>query len=166
MSWNRKHFVRYFFCFTGLWMAGMLILSCAMGSRVYFTGSNDIAQEFETGTLLPDHQYYYGGPKAKPNAIVAIHKDYVLDSPHWHLLTHFSAADLKSLAQTTIFVGGIEYKTSPNGARIIVPGGEQAGVWYSAFEYPIIRMMGEKRLYIADPIPCLPSDTQVKMRDE
>ncbi|MDL2268425.1 hypothetical protein LJC71_10265 [Desulfosarcina sp. OttesenSCG-928-A07] len=144
-----------------------LLISCATGNRVYFAGSNDIGRQFETAAVvLPEYRYYYGGPKAKPNAIVAIREDYELASPHWHPLDHLSAESLKKLVQTIIFVPGIEYKTSPNGAWIVALGGDRVGLWYSAFEYPVIRLTGEKQLYIADPLPRLPTDTLVRMKDD
>ena len=130
----------------------------------FFTGSKDVSEQFETGHILTGHHYFYGGPDLKPNAIVAIDSAYSLESPHWHPL-EVTPASLKELVDRIRFVPYAEYKTTPNGARILTAAGERIGVWYSAFEYTQVWMIGDHQVYLADPVPRMPIEVRRKIKD-
>ncbi|GAB6906997.1 hypothetical protein DESC_770177 [Desulfosarcina cetonica] len=141
----------------------MIVVSCA-GSTAYFSNSNDVSRQFETGEILPGYRYYYGGPQLKPNAIVAINPDYTLESPHWHAMK-VSPASLQAIIDTIKFVPDAEYKTTPNGARIFASDGALVGVWYSVFEHPLVKRTGNNQVYLAAPQPILPFGTRIRIHD-
>lgn len=138
--------------------------SCAV-TTTYLAASNDVSHQFESGEVLQGYRYYYGGPQLKPNAVVAIGPGYRLESPHWHEMDVTSAL-LKKLINTITFVPDAEYKTTPNGARIFTPNGDLIGFWYSVFEYPQVRLIGKKKVYLSEPTSRLPWQTRMKKNDD
>ncbi len=112
---------------------------------------------FEKGEVLTDHNYYVGGPASKPNAVVAIHKEYTLESDSWKEIS-VNPVSLANLINQVGFVPGAEEKSGriPNGARIIAPDGRQVGIWYSVYDYSIARMLDGKRISLTYPPSSLP----------
>jgi hypothetical protein len=133
-----------------------MFLACS-GNMSYFRQSRDVSKMFESGEVLPDHRYYVGGP-SKPNAVVAIHKEYTLESDSWKEIS-VDPASLADLIKRVGFVPGAEEKSRrlPNGAKIISPDGRQIGVWYSVYDYSIVRMLDGKRISLTYPPSTLPA---------
>jgi hypothetical protein len=94
---------------------------------------------------------------------VAIDPAFTLESPYWRPL-EVSPESLKQLVDRIAFVPYAEYKISPNGARIFAPDGRQIGVWYSVFDYTGVRLLDDRRVYLADPVSRLPSDVRIRIR--
>ena len=142
----------------------MFIAGCG-GQSTYFKPSNNISQTFEKGEVLSGHQYYIGGPAAKPNAVVAIRQDFTLESEHWSPI-EVTSESLKNLVRKVGFVDYSEYKTQyiPNGAQIVTPAGEAVGIWYSVYRYSQIRMLGDGRMYISYPQAQLPRNLPIPKR--
>lgn len=136
-----------------------LLAACA-GSFPHFKRSRDVAVAFENGDIRTDHRYYAGGPKAKPNAVVAIHRDYTLESGNWREIEVDREA-LVDLIRKVGFVSGAVEKNwrMPNGAYIIGPGGEQLGIWYSVYDYSIVRMVSPTTISLTYPPSTLPMGT-------
>ena len=139
----------------------MLVVACAANSA-YFSASRDVGWQFESGDVLPDHRYYAGGPDLKPNALIAIHQSYELESPYWRPID-VTPASLKELTATVKFVLEGEYKTTPNGARIVTSDGQTVGVWYSVYDQPPVKMVAADQVYIGDPVPRLPMEIRRKI---
>jgi hypothetical protein len=138
-------------------VATMFFTSC-VGTFPHFKRSRNVAVAFENGDVLPDHRYYIGGPKSKPNAVVAIHKDYTLESGDWREIE----VDRKSLAQLIDqvgFVSGAKEKSwrFPNGAYIVGTDGKRVGVWYSVYDYSIVRMVSPSKISLSYPPSTLPA---------
>jgi hypothetical protein len=134
------------------------VVAGCFGNFAHFKKSRDVTSIFENGQVLPDHRYYVGGPRAKPNAVVAIHKDFTLSPGVWREVT-VDQESLAALIARVGFVIGAEEKSRriPNGARIISPDGKQVGVWYSVFEHSTVRMEeGSDTLWLSAPPSTLP----------
>jgi hypothetical protein len=133
-----------------------VMLACS-GNITYFKPSWDVSRMFENGNVLPDHKYYVGGPVSKPNAVVAILKEYTLESDSWKEIS-VDQASLADLIKRVGFVPGAKEKSRrlPNGARIVSPDGTPVGIWYSVYDYSIVFIDG-KRISLTYPPSTLPA---------
>lgn len=132
------------------------ITACSTGSygRLDFTLSvNDI---FESGKVLPDHNYYYIGPDAEPVAIIAIEKKYQLTPSLWKKIN-------LTPEQLTAWMERIDnkYRVSNkyDGAIILDQNGVQVGLWYSQLDWTTIQRGEGDQLTIYTP------DTTKNVRD-
>ena len=93
---------------------------------------------FESGTVLPDHTYYYLGSYAAPNSIIAISNQFTLRTRVWAQvdLTWDMLNGWLQWYRTEHYPPGCEYQ----GGVILTPDGQQAGLWYSQNIVNIIRM--------------------------
>lgn len=133
------------------------IISCA-ANFPYFTYSRDVTRAFENGIVYTDHRYYVGGPVAKPNAIIALQKEFSLNADKWKEID-VDRETLASMVDRIGFVVGAEEKSRriPNGARIIAPDGRQIGIWYSVYNYSIVKMVDENTVTLSLPPSTLPN---------
>ena len=86
-------------------------------------------QMFESGTILPDHTYYYLGSYAAPDSIIAIHHQFTLRTRVWAQVD-LSQELLDAWLQwyrTEMQPPGCEFR----GGVIFTPDGRRAGFWYS-----------------------------------
>ena len=143
-------------------VVSVMLAACSTGST-FFQRSNDVASLFEKGQVMEDHRYYAGGPASKPNAIVAIDRNYTLDSPHWTEIA-VTPETLRRIVLQIGHVDGAEYKERQlmsNGARMIAPDGTQVGIWYSVYDYSQVRIMEGNRVYLSFPPAYLPSNVRI-----
>jgi hypothetical protein len=153
--------LRFSWLFLTLGLSGIFPACADIHFR--FQESRDVTLQFENGDLMSDYRYYAGGPSLKPNAILALSKDYQLQSEHWFEITVVSES-LKLLVERVGQVDGAEYKERqlmPNGARILGPDGRQIGTWYSVYDYSQIRFLEGNRLYITYPPSRLPPNLRM-----
>ena len=147
--------------FSMVFFAGVTV-GCATGFARY-QRSYDVTVQFEKGIVLPDHRYYAGGPKSKPNAVVAIREDYRLESEHWTEVRVTPDA-LKALVERVGQVDGAEYKERQfmhNGARLYAPDGRQIGVWYSVYDYSQVKFIDDRTIYLSYPPSQLPPNVRI-----
>jgi hypothetical protein len=158
-SEQRPVFRQWGVALTLLAFTSTLFAACAV-SFPHFKRSRDVTVAFETGDIRSDHRYYAGGPKAKPNAVVAIHRDYTLESGKWREIQVDREALVDLIRKVGFVSGAVEKKgRMPNGAYIIGPGGEQLGIWYSVYDYSIVRMVSPTSISLTDPPSTLPMGT-------
>jgi len=84
---------------------------------------------FESGTVLPDHAYYYLGSSTAPDSIIAIDHQFTLRTRVWAQID-LTAATLNGWLQwyrTEHHPPGCAYR----GGVILAPDGQRAGFWYS-----------------------------------
>jgi hypothetical protein len=130
------------------YIAGRLVIRSAIA--VLLTGCADkapsghwlIAPEgyaaFESGTVLPDHVYYYIGSYANPDSVIAIDRRFTLRTRVW------AEADMtESLLNGWLQMFQTE-RYSPacthRGGVILTPDGWRAGYWYSRNIHNIVYM--------------------------
>ncbi|MCL2791303.1 MAG: hypothetical protein FWD79_11815 [Desulfobulbus sp.] len=84
---------------------------------------------FESGTVLPDHTYYYLGSFTAPDSIIAIDHRFTLRTRVWAQVD-MTASRLNGWLQwyrTDQHPPGCAYR----GGVILTPDGQRAGFWYS-----------------------------------
>lgn len=132
---------------TGL-MAAM-VLGCSWpGSHLRHSWT--VESQFDGNEIFTEHQYFTGGTLEDPRAILVLKPEYQLDSPDWRpvSMTQEELAQWIGALKKDYFVS---YNTFPNGAKVIGDSGEIAGYYYSVWEFPLVRMPGEKTVQLAVP---------------
>jgi hypothetical protein len=96
-----------------------------------------VQQAFESGTVFPDHTYYYLGSVSAPGSIIAINNRIALRTRVWAQV-EMNEEILNGWLNwyRTEKTTGCEYY----GGVILTPDGQQAGLWYSQNIINIIRM--------------------------
>lgn len=140
--------------FSLLILAIAIISACAMGVS-HFRRSVMVSDTFEKYSLVDDYGYYYNGLQNSPDAVVAIQKGYTLTSPHWHR-AEISEQKLRQWIGEMLNVPGAEYNLDPNGAYIYNDDGQRIGIWYSVWDFPSLKFISAKELYISDPMRIFP----------
>lgn len=109
----------------------------------------EVDRLIESATVLPGHTYFFAGPEAEPDAIIAIESSFTLQSKYW-IRVEEVAGQLKMwnrlLENDTRIVYGYE------GFKILTPEGKQAGIWYSKFDYSVVRFPDPSSLILYAPL--------------
>ena len=95
------------------------------------TPSDEATKQWHSFEILPNYNYYYYGPDARPFYIIAIDKQYNLTSKHWKPVD-LTPERLKKWIDIPPRVG---YDPQTYGADISGPSGEQIGLWYSVRDW-------------------------------
>ena len=104
---------------------------------------------FESGTVLPDHAYYYTGSEMNPNAIIAIYSDYTLETDRWKSVDA-TAKQLKDWVDMITDFRGYGLRTL--GSDILGPHGEYIGIWYSKkSDFTTVRLLEGNRVMVFPP---------------
>ncbi len=91
-----------------------------------FALNAEVTQDFKTGVVRPDLDYYYSGRDTMPYAIIGIEPGYSVPSRYW------TAFDPQS-EQLKNMSGNIygKLRRDPHGSFISGPGGDVIGIWFS-----------------------------------
>lgn len=124
-----------------LFSTGLLFLSLLAGCGATrptgrWVTSSDVLKDFRSGTILPNHTYYYTGSPVEPDAIIAIDDSFQLRTKVW------SRVDIsQKLLDKWMFWARTDLSMlCPYKAGVILtPDGRQAGVWFSKFSFNTIR---------------------------
>lgn len=82
--------------------------------------------------IFPNYNYYYSGPKSRPNFLIGIDDKYRLTSKFWIPI------DLKSEMLNNWFnwyQPRVGYSQDPYGAFIVGANNERIGLWYSMLDW-------------------------------
>ncbi len=107
----------------------LLLTSCQTGQTGTLRLNNDITAMFEACTILPGYDYYYNGPEAQPDVILAVKKEYAFEKGLWKAI----ALDQKQLCDWMRVIdpdlrgGRSEY----DGYAIYTADRKDVGFWYS-----------------------------------
>ncbi|MCU0615405.1 MAG: hypothetical protein MUD09_10080 [Desulfobacterales bacterium] len=127
-----------------------LLISCAGGNYSGLRLSNDVTRLFESYQVLDDHNYYYSGSDARPNAILGVHKDYTLRSNLWKPV-RLTPDHLKLWINMMTDHRGTTIR--PFGSRVVAPDGKDIGIWYSPWKQTRVRMEDDRHVFINTPTP-------------
>ena len=134
-------------------------LSGCAGAGNYGTIQRDRAldQMFLAYQVLPDHKYYTSGGYDKPNAILGIHKDYLLVSDLWLSIPGVDSAQIQKWIRT------IDPEDRATGHSyfayyILDPEGKQVGFWYSIQNHTVVKFLEENRIEVYTPDLIQPGD--------
>ena len=120
----------------------------------------EVNRIFETNTVLPDHVYYYTGPQDRPDAIIAVNRAYQMrESVHWIRIDMTE----KQLRDWNVVIDNDRrvYFTY-NGYYILTPDGKQAGVFYSKYDFTVIKYPAPNQIVIYPPDPT--PEQQMRLR--
>ena len=118
---------------TGLFLALCLLLVGCSGlndqqPKGQWQEEEDVQKVIETGTVFPDHTYYYLGSIVGPDSFIAIDNRWRLHSRVWAevaMTPERLAGWLQWISRDNY--GACEYR----GGRILAPDGSPVGYWYS-----------------------------------
>ena len=129
----------------------ILITGCI---KTHFHRSNQVADTFEQYQMLADHKYYFFGRKHSPDAIVGILNGWTFQTTKWKVVENEET--FREIVGRILGIAGIEFNILPNGAYIRNAQGENIGIWFSAWETPVLRFTDDTTFTISDPIPTFP----------
>ena len=133
-------------------LSALLFTGCASvpsGSNGDLKLSTSASEAFESGTVLPDHAYYYTGPEMNPNAIIAIYSDFTLETDRWKSV-NATAKQLKDWVDMITDFRGYGLRTL--GSDILGPHGEYIGIWYSKkSDFTTVRLLEGNRVMVFPP---------------
>ena len=111
----------------------------------------EVKNNFETGSSVPNHTYYYWGSYNAPDAIIAIDNHYTLREGNvWAKVERVDVDDsLKNWFR--LFKTKGERQAFYSGGVISAPDGRQAGIWYSLCANNIVQMPTPGELVIFQP---------------
>lgn len=128
---------RLFFVLTlALFTLLPLVSGCTSGRYGRLDLDMSVNDTFESGRILADHTYYYSGPEAEPWAIMAIDNRYQLAPGLWNKID-LTAEQLDRWMRR--IDNRYRFKTFYRGAVIRDREGERIGLWYSPWDWTVIR---------------------------
>lgn len=126
------------------------LVGCATtGDRGTLQRDRDLNNSILAYEVLPDHNYYFSGGFGRPNAILAIHKDYQLVSDLWQSVQVDSGQMQKWIS--AIAPHAIPGPSGYFAAYILDPDGNRVGFWYSIQSTTTIRFLEGNKIEIFTP---------------
>ena len=118
--------------------------------------AGEATQLVESATVLPDHTYYFTGPEAGPDAIIAIDNRLTLESKYWIKVDKVA----EKLKDWNRYIDNAHSFKSSNarvmlryeGFWIMTPDGKQAGLWYSRHDNTVIQFPDPSTIIIYAPV--------------
>ena len=113
-----------------------------------FDSQLKVSDMFERGQVLENHTYYYIGPDAEPDAVLALHNAYTLTPSLWKHID-MTASQLLSWAEQI----DNRHRTEDiyDGAVILDGNGNKLGFWYSYLKWTTIKRGEGQRVTIYTP---------------
>ncbi len=118
----------------------------------------EVTQLVETATVLPNHSYYFTGPEAIPDAIIAIDNRFTLQSKYWIKIDDVAEKlkDWNRYIDNAHRMGNVRAGTmmSSNyeGFWIMSADGTQAGLWYSRYESTVVMSPDSSTIIVYAPV--------------
>lgn len=128
-----------------------LITGCARSTDFGKLVRNDeVKKIFESASILPDHTYYYTGPEAEPDAIMALHNSYTLaNKKNFWIKVDITEEMLQSWNR--MIDNYYRVKFPYHGSRIITHDGREAGAWYSKYDYTTVKSPAPQSIIVYTP---------------
>ncbi len=126
----------------------MMVISCAGANYGGLRLSNEVNKMFESYQVPDNHNYYYSGSDARPDAILGVHKDYTLRSKLWKPV-ELTPDQLKLWVNMMTDHRGTDIRIY--GSRVISHDGKDIGIWYSPWNQTTVRMEDDRHVVINTP---------------
>jgi len=120
--------------------------------------AGEATQLVESATVLPDHTYYFTGPEAIPDAVIAIDNRFTLQSKYWIKIDDVA----EKLKDWNRYIDNAHSFESSNirtrmmirygGFWIMTPDDKQAGLWYSRHDNTVIQFPDPSTIIIYAPV--------------
>ena len=137
-----------------------LINACASsGNYGYFEYSDETKKIFESYQVLPDHNYFYSGSDARPDAIIALQKEYTLQTKLWKPI-EMTSKQLKRWVNYGSSNRAVLSPTVRYGRDLFDNNGAKIGVWYSLKHWnarTAIEMIDESKKIVSIATPIKPT---------
>jgi hypothetical protein len=136
-------------------LALFLLAACSATGDIYGTldRDRDLDNMFRNYEVMQDYNYFTTGGYDKPNAILLIHKDYVLDNPG-NLWVPIPNVDYNQMRKW-IYVIGSEQDDIRSGnyyaAYILDQNGNRVGVWYSVEVFATVKFTEGNNILVYTP---------------
>ena len=127
------------------------------GNYGTFHLDRELDQMFLSYQVLPDYNYYTSGGYDKPNAILGVHKDYLLVTDQWTSIPNVDSAQIQKWIRT------IDPEDRGPGHNylayyILDPEDKQVGFWYSIQNYTVVKFLEENKIEVYTPDLIQPGD--------
>ena len=151
--WNR-FFTLLAAIITLFLLAGCVTTSGNYGKTVRDRDLNNMFLNYE---VLPDHNYYTTGGYDKPDAILALHKDYELDNTktYWRLIPNVDYAQMRKWIDTIAPEQDYRYSNAYFAAYILDPEGKRIGAWYAIDPHATVKFLEGNKILVYAPSPDL-----------
>ncbi len=120
------------------------LTSCQTGKTGHLKIDRAVSADFASCTVYPQYNYYYSGPNAQPNAILAVKKEYNFEQGLWKPidLTREQLCDWIRIIDP-------EYRQVRNGYSydgymIFSADKKELGLWYSRENHAVIKEQADK----------------------
>ena len=128
-----------------------LMTACARSDLGTLVRDDEVKQYFETATILPGLTYYYTGPEAKPDAIMALNNSFTLaNERNFWIKVDISEKMLQDWNR--MINNQYRIKFPYYGSIIMTPDGRNAGSWYSNYENTVIKTPDPQSIIIYTPV--------------
>ena len=117
----------------------------------------ELDQMFLSYQVLPDYKYYTSGGYDKPNAILGVHKDYLLVTDLWQNIPSVNSAQIQKWI-STIDPEDRETGHSYFAYYILDQEGKQVGFWYSIQKFTVVKFLEENKIEVYTPDLIQPGD--------
>ncbi len=146
-------------------LVAALIVSCATpADHGTLVRSDEVKNTFENAEIFPDHIYYYYGPQAAPEAIIAIHKSFTLQNAK-NFWVRVDITEKMLQDWNRIISNDTRVKFPYRGSQIFTPRGEKAGYWYSKQTHTVIRSADDNVIVVFTPSPTLEKRSKSPFRN-
>ena len=132
------------------WLLGLLLVTACAGAYGSLQRSSAVGRAFERSEVLEDHRYYTAGSEAQPTAIMAIRRDYTLETELWRSVDMTPDMLERLVDAMTQQLG---FSPAIMGSAILDPRGRQIGVWYSPVGRTTIRFGSDNVITVSLPGP-------------
>jgi hypothetical protein len=104
--------------------------------------------------VLPDHLYYITGGYAKPEAILALHKDNELENTRnlWVYVPNVGTTQMRKWIDTISPEQDYMGSNSYFAAYILDPNGKRVGAWYSIEPLTTVKFLEGNKVQVYPPI--------------
>jgi len=109
--------------------------------------SRDVAETFESLQLPAEYKYYYSGSEKSPDALMGLHRNYILKNDLWKE----TDMDRKVLNKWIDEINLIGYLSRADGRYILDLDDNIIGIYYSKWEGGPVRMESGRQVVIHLP---------------
>lgn len=129
------------------------MVSGCLGTYGKLHWDSQVTTAFNTHGVQKDLNYFYYGVGNRTFAIAGISSDYYMESKMWREVQE-NTEEFKSLISRAWY--NYAYRPyDPQGAYILTPEGNQAGIWFSSLRFVTVKFGKNNRIVLIPDTPFL-----------
>jgi hypothetical protein len=131
----------------------LLLTGCAGGNYGKLARDRDLDNMFLNYEVLPDHNYYITGGYNRPDAILAINKEYELDNSAniWVPVPNVDTGQMHLWIESIDPNENYRYSGVYYAAYILAPDGKRVGAWFAIENQTTVKFLGGNRIQVYPP---------------